>query len=250
MTPQTRTGQQIKLASFRTIQDSAQSLKNTWSDVTRYETMLVGPHCAVRRIIDQQHCHHGVAKTTSLLGREEIDHSSQLGPSLVALGVMEMEYMLLPLRLQQQRLPLPPAPPQRLVVRPAPFPQPVLLRHRHQHPPAGQRPQARRQLRQRVHPRVVQARRPRTQQPPQAIDTLAEHGIFRTQQLRPPEERVDQQQPLYHRSAAQNLRPRPQGHLVRYVAARAVPGQEHSPQVPTLRDPRLPCLRHPPNRRQ
>ncbi|RWW41622.1 hypothetical protein BHE74_00052877 [Ensete ventricosum] len=47
MTPQTRTGQQIKLASFRTIQDSAQSLKNTWSDVTRYETMLVGPHCAV-----------------------------------------------------------------------------------------------------------------------------------------------------------------------------------------------------------
>ncbi|CAL9182709.1 unnamed protein product [Musa hybrid cultivar] len=175
------------------------------------------------------------------IGSEERNHGLHHAHRFRALGVTEMEHMLLPLRLHQPRLPFPPAPLQRLVVRPPPLPQYVLLRHRHQHPPARQPRHARCPLRQRVQPRVVRPHRSRAHQRPDFLRPRPRLRIpaFRPQRFRPPEVRVDQQKPLDRGCTAQPLRRHPQRHLMHDVGARAVPCQEHPPQVPALREPLL-----------
>lgn len=117
-----------------------------------------------------------------------------------------------------------------------------IVRQRHQHAPAGQGCQARRPLRLRVDPRVLQPRRARAHEPPRL-------GI---PAIRLQEERVNQQQPSdLRRDSQPTPRRRLQSHLVHDVGAIAVPCKEHAPDVPVPREPVLVLRprRHPPQPR-
>ncbi|CAL9773460.1 unnamed protein product [Musa acuminata subsp. burmannicoides] len=148
--------------------------------------------------------------------------------------------MLLVLRLQQLRLPFPPALLQFLVVGFASVSEPVLLGDAHQHPSAWQRLQDRR-ISERIHPRIVDSQTPSAHESPCGLQPLPEHGIrrLRSDRLFSPEVRVYQRQPCDRDRVGQGVRPRAHQHVVGDVGPRAVPGQEDPPEVPALGQPRL-----------
>uniref|UniRef100_A0A804LUT0 Uncharacterized protein n=1 Tax=Zea mays TaxID=4577 RepID=A0A804LUT0_MAIZE len=128
----------------------------------------------------------------------------------------------------QARPPAPPAAPERVHVRALERPEPVLLRHRHQHPRRRQPPQHLRRQRHRVHVRVVHPVPSRADEVPRARRAPAH--------VPPQEVGVQQRQPpdplLLPRRAHRQV--------LRDVAAGAVAGEEQAGRVAVPGQPGVP----------
>ncbi|RWW39427.1 hypothetical protein BHE74_00055244, partial [Ensete ventricosum] len=176
-------------------------------------------------------------------------NSHVLGYGFLTVRLEEVKSVRFPFRLEQGRRPSPSTLPQPAIVCPSPVPQRVRPPHAHQRPAAAQARQARRRLGRRVDHWVVQARRRRAHRPPQRLQALRRLRVDlrRLHHVRSQEVWVDQRDAADPHAARQPADPRSHGHVVGYVAPRALAREEHALEVGALRQPRL--RRGPPSAR-
>ncbi|GJN03778.1 hypothetical protein PR202_ga21256 [Eleusine coracana subsp. coracana] len=146
--------------------------------------------------------------------------------------------MVLAGRLVQLHLPFPPAGPERVHVRPAPRAERVEPGHGHQHARARQPSPLRRRHGHRVDHGVVDAVRPCAHERPRPLAPPPRRRVPRLRRHRPlpPEVRVQQRDSPDGR-VLETLLPRAHGHVVREVAAGAVPDEEEAGRVGVPREP-------------